>query len=231
VRTIKYLGVKPDALQFDPASGRLFVVNGGATGDVSVIDPASGAILGTIDLGGGKLEEIVFDGQGRGYVADEGKSVVHVIDTRSLARIASWPLAPAVGPTGLAIDRANGRLFAACGNHLLAILDATSGALLGTAPIGEDPDGAVFDPRNGRVFTSNRDGTMSVVGERTPGSYALLQTVATAPGARTIALDERTGRLFLPSSRFGATPAPTTADPEPRAPVVPESFAVVVVAP
>jgi DNA-binding beta-propeller fold protein YncE len=231
VKTIKYLGVKPDALQYDPGSELLFVVNGGSTGDVSVIDPATGSIVDTADLGGGKLEEIAFDGHGRGFVNDEQKSVVHVFDTRTRKRIAEWPLAPAQEPTGLAIDREHHRLFAACGNRLLAILDSDSGKMLGTAQIGADPDGAAFDRRSGRIFTSNHDGTLSVVGEVSPGTYALQQTVQTASGARTIALDDTTGRVFLPSARFGAAPAPTPAAPEPRARLIPESFAIIVVAP
>lgn len=231
IKRVRYLGEKPDALQFDAASGQLFVVNGGATGDVSVIDPATGSVVDTIDIGGGKLEEIAFDGHGRGFVNDEHRSVVHVFDTRTHQRIASWPLAPAEGPTGLAIDREHHRLFAACGNGLLAILDAGTGRLLGTAAIGPDPDGAVFEPKTGRVFTSNRDGTLTVLGEGPPGVFAALQTVKTAPGARTLALDEHSGRLYLPTARFGAAPAPTPATPEPRAPLIPDTFGVVVVEP
>lgn len=231
VRRIKYLGIKPDALEYDPASGLLFVANGGATGDVSVIDPVSGAIVDTLDVGGAKLEEITFDGRGRGYVNDEEKSVVHVFDSRTRKPLADWPLAPAEGPTGLAIDRQHHRLFAACGNGLLAVVDADSGKLLQTVAIGPEPDGAAFDPRTGRVFTSNRDATLTVVAERAPGAFAAVQTVVTASGARTIALDAKTGRLFLPTGRFGPAPAPTAAVPEPRAPLIPESFGVVVVAP
>jgi len=231
VKTIKYLGVKPDALQYDPASELLFVVNGGATGDVTVIDPAAGSIVDSADLGGGKLEEIAFDGHGRGFVNDEQKSVVHVFDTRTRKRIAAWPLAPAEEPTGLAIDREHHRLFAACGNRLLAILDSDSGKMLSTVSIGPDPDGAAFDAASGRIFTSNHDGTLSVVGEASPGNYALQQTVQTAPGARTIALDGKTGRLFLPAGRFASGPAPTTSEPSPRARLIPESFAVIMVAP
>jgi DNA-binding beta-propeller fold protein YncE len=231
IRKIKYLGDKPDALQYDAYSALLYVVNGGATGDISVIDPATGAIVDTIELAGGKLEEIAFDGRGRGFVNDEQKSVIHVFDTKTRKPIADWPLAPADGPTGLAIDRRHHRLFAACGNRLLAILDADTGKLLATVGIGLAPDGAAFDPRTGRVFTSNRDGTMTVIGETAPGTFAALATVDTAPGARTLALDERTGRLFLPSGQFGAPPPPTPAVPEPRAPLVPDSFAVVVVTP
>ncbi len=231
LRKIKIPGEKPDALQYDPDSRLLYVVNGGAPGDISVIDPATGAIVDTVELAGGKLEEIAFDGRGRGFVNDERKSVVHVFDTRTRKRIAAWPLAPAEGPTGLAIDREHHRLFAACGNRLLAILDAGTGTLLGTAAIGPEPDGAAFDAKSGRVFTSNRDGTLSVLGVRSPGRYAALQIVRTAAGARTLALDDRTGRLFLPAGRFGAKPAPTPDAPEPRAPLIPESFAIVVVAP
>jgi DNA-binding beta-propeller fold protein YncE len=231
VKRIKYLGVKPDALQYDPASRLLFVVNGGATGDISVIDPATGAIVDTVELAGGKLEELAFDGRGRGFVNDEEKSVVHVFDTRTRKRLADWPLGPAEGPTGLAIDREHHRLFSACGNRLLAILDADTGKLLDTVAIGPEPDGAAFDPKTGRVFTSNRDGTMTVLGERSPGNYTALQTVKTATGARTLALDERTGRLFLPAGRLGPVPAPTPAVPEPRAPLIPDTFAIIVVAP
>jgi hypothetical protein len=96
IRRIKYLGAKPDALQFDAASGLLFVVNGGATGDVSVVDPATGAIVDDIDLAGGKLEEIALDGHGRGFVNDEQQSVIHVFDTRTRKRLADWLLAPAL---------------------------------------------------------------------------------------------------------------------------------------
>lgn len=231
VKTIKYLGDKPDALQYDPASGLLFVVNGGATGDLSVIDPAHGSLVGTVDLGGGKLEEIAFDGDGRGFVNDEEKSVVHVFDTRTRKSVDTWSLRPAERPTGLAIDREHHRLFAACGNRLLAILDSNTGRVQGTAPIGPDPDGAVFDRKSRRVFTSNRDGTLSVVGERFPGNYELLQTVKTAPGARTIALDDKTGRLFLPTGRSGSAPEAMATASEPRARVIPGYFAIIVVAP
>jgi DNA-binding beta-propeller fold protein YncE len=231
VNVIKYTGVKPDSLRYDPSSGLLFVVNGGATGDLSVIDPATGAIIGTVDLAGGKLEEIAFDGKGRGFVNDEQKNVVHVFDTKALTAVGAWPLAPAEDPTGLAIDGEHHRPFAACGNNLLAIVGTDTGKVVGTAPIGADPDGAAFDQKSGRVFTSNRDGTLTVIGEQSPGHYVVQQTIKTAAGARTIELDEKTGRLFLPAGLFGAAPAPSKAVPEPRAPLIPGSFAIIMVAP
>jgi DNA-binding beta-propeller fold protein YncE len=227
-RTIKYAGVKPDSVQYDAASDRLFVVNGGATGDLTVIDPHTGAIVATVDLSGGKLEQIAFDGSGRGFVNDEEKNVVHVFNTRTLAPVGEWPLSPGEGPTALGIDRIHHRLFSACGNNLLVVVDAQTGRVLDSAPIGADPDGLIFDPESGHIFTSNRDGTLSVLHEKSPGHYAVLQTVKTESGARTIGFDEKTGHIFLPAAKFGAAPAATKEVPEPRPPMVPASFAIVV---
>ena len=231
LKMIRYTGVKPDSIQYDPSSKLLFIVNGGATGDVTVVDPVSGAIVATIDLKGGKLEQIVFDGRGRGYVNDEERNLVHVLDTSALSEVTTWPLAPGEAPTGLAIDREHHRIFAACGNHRLVVIDTDSGRVLSTATIGDDPDGAAFEPTTGRVFTSNRDATLSIVREAAPGQFVLEQTLATASGARTIALDGKSGRLFLPTVEFGRAPAPTKAVPAPRAPMIPATFGIIVVAP
>jgi DNA-binding beta-propeller fold protein YncE len=227
-RTIKYAGVKPDSLQYDAASDKLFVVNGGATGDLTVIDPHTGAIVATVDLAGGKLEQIAFDGSGRGFVNDEEKNAVHVFNTRTLAVIGEWPLSPGEGPTALGIDRIHHRLFSACGNNLMVVVDVDSGRVLDSSPIGADPDGLIFDSASGNIFTSNRDSTLSVLHEKSPGHYAVVQTVKTESGARTIGFDEKTGHIFLPAAKFGPTPAATKEVPEPRAPMVPASFAIVV---
>jgi DNA-binding beta-propeller fold protein YncE len=227
-RTIKYAGVKPDSLQYDAASDKLFVVNGGATGDLTVIDPHTGAIVATVDLAGGKLEQIAFDGSGRGFVNDEEKNAVHVFNTRTLAVIGEWPLSPGEGPTALGIDRIHHRLFSACGNNLMVVVDVDSGRVLDSSPIGADPDGLIFDSASGNIFTSNRDSTLSVLHEKSPGHYAVVQTVKTESGARTIGFDEKTGHVFLPAAKFGPTPAATKEVPEPRAPMVPTSFAIVV---
>ncbi len=209
---IKYMGVKPDSIGYDPESRHVFVVNGGETGDVSVIDPQSGAIVATVPLMGGKLEELQLDGQGHGFVNDEGRSALHVFDTHKLVAVATWPLAPCTSPTGLALDRERHRLFSACDNNKLVVLDSNSGKISGVATIGKDPDGAVFDPQSHRVLVSNRDGTITVVDAGSGDNYPTLQTVVTEPGARTIALDERNGRVYLPYIKSG-----------------PESFSVLVV--
>ncbi|TLZ35074.1 MAG: YncE family protein [Gammaproteobacteria bacterium] len=225
-KVIRYTGVKPDAIQYDPETRRLFVVNGGATGDVTVIDPVSDVIVDTLDLGGSKLEQIGFDGRGRAFVNDEGQSVVHVFDTHRLKALANWPLAPCEEPTGMAVDRLHHRVFAACGNEKLAVLDADSGRVVATPPIGKEPDGAVFDPKTERIFTSNKEGTLSVLKEVAPDRYEPLQTLTTRPGARTLAMDENTGRIFMPTARSGAAAAGGGS-----APMLPQTFTLLVAGP
>jgi len=222
-QTISYTGVKPDAIQYDADSQRLYVVNGGSTGDVTVIDPATDAIVGTISLGGEKLEQIGFDGRGRAFVNDEGKSVIHVFDTHTRHVLATWTLGGCTEPTGMAVDRVHHRVFAACGNEKLAVLDTDSGRVVATPTIGRDPDGAVFDPKTQRIFTSNKEGTLSVLQEVSPDRYDAVQTLKTQPGARTLALDEESGRIFLPTAQTGAAPAGGGA-----APILPETFVVLV---
>jgi len=225
-KVIRYTGVKPDAIQYDPQTRRLFVVNGGASGDVTVIDPVSDAIVDTLDLGGSKLEQIGFDGRGRAFVNDEGKSVIHVFDTHSLQPVANWSLGGCEEPTGMAVDRRHHRVFAACGNQKLAVLDADSGRVVATPAIGKEPDGAVFDPKTDRIFTSNKEGTLSVLKEVSPDRYETLQTLTTRPGARTLAMDENTGRIFMPTARFGPAAAGGGS-----APILPQTFTLLVAGP
>jgi len=225
-KVIRYTGVKPDAIQYDPETRRLFVVNGGATGDVTVIDPVSDAIVDTLDLGGSKLEQIGFDGRGRAFVNDEGKSVIHVFDTHTLQAVANWSLGGCEEPTGMAVDRRHHRVFAACGNEKLAVLDADSGRVVATPAIGKEPDGAVFDPKTDRIFTSNKEGTLSVLKEVSPDRYETLQTLTTRPGARTLAMDENTGRIFMPTARFGPAAAGGGS-----APILPQTFTLLVAGP
>lgn len=229
IKVIKYTGVKPDALQFDAYSGQLFVVNGSTTGDVTVIDPTAGTITATVDLGGKKLEQIGFDGHGRAFVNDEDSSVAHVFDTKSHKVLGKWSLAPCEGPTGMAVDTDHHRLFAACGNNVLAVVDSDSGKVVATPKIGTDPDGAAFDPQTQRIFVSNRDGTLTIVHEDSPDKYSVVQNVTTEYGARTIAYDPKTDRVFVPTAKFGPAPAPTKDVPEPRPPMLANSFAILVV--
>jgi DNA-binding beta-propeller fold protein YncE len=226
-KVIQGLGVKPDAIEYDPDTRMIFVANG-ASGGVTVIDPAKGEIAVTIPIEG-KLEGLAFDGKGRLFVNTEDKSMIQVIDTHAMKPIASWPIAPVEGGTGLAIDAAHHRLFSAGGNNMLAVVNSDTGAVVATPAIGDDPDGDAFDAASGTIYTSNMVGTVTAIHEDSADAYNVAQTVPTSFGARTISLDAKTGRIFLSTGKFGEAPAPTADKPHPRRPGVPGSFEVLVV--
>ncbi|HSY53057.1 MAG TPA: YncE family protein [Opitutaceae bacterium] len=222
LKVIPLNGKKPDAIVYDADTKQVFVCNGGI---LAVIDAATGELKTDVKVGG-SLEELVFDGSGRLFVNAEDQSVIHVVDTHALKLIATWPIAPGEGPTGLAIDRAHHRLFSACGNGKFVVLDSDTGAIVTTLPISEDPDGATFEPATGRAFASTKGGTLTVVQEESPDKFSVLQNVTTLPGARTLSLDEKTGEIFLPTAKFG--PVPTDGSSR-RAPILPGTFMVLVV--
>jgi DNA-binding beta-propeller fold protein YncE len=226
--TVKLPARNPDAIAYDSASQRVFTFNGGSA-NATVIDAHSNVVIGSVALGG-TPEFAVTDGAGTLWVNNEDSSVVTRVDTKTLAVTARWPLGEGKGPSGLAIDRAHHRLFAVCGNQKLVVLDSRDGHLVATLPIGSGVDAVAFDPSRGLVFTSNGEGTMTVVRVNGADAYQVIATVPTERSARTLALDETTGRLYLPSADFGAAPAPTPERPRPRAPMIPGSFRLLVVA-
>jgi DNA-binding beta-propeller fold protein YncE len=215
-----------DAVLYDPVSKRVLTFNGDA-GSSTVIDPASGKVIGSIALGG-KPEFGVSAGDGKVYVNLEDKARVAEIDPVGLRVTRSWSIAPCAEPTGLAIDRAHHRLFSACHNRLMAISDATAGSTIATVPIGEGVDGAAFDPATRLAFASNGDGSMTVVHEDGPATFRVVATVPTRRGARTLALEERSHRIFTVTADFGPTPAATAEQPHPRPSLVPGSFRLLV---
>jgi YVTN family beta-propeller protein len=227
LKVIPGLGMKPDAIEYDPQTGMVYVANG-ASGGITVIDPATGEIAANVPITG-KLEGLAFDGRGRLFVNTEDKSMIQVIDTHTLKPVASWPIAPVEGGTGLSIDAAHHRLFSSGGNGMLAVVDSDTGAVVATPGIGEDPDGDVFDSANGLIFTSNMVGTLTVLHEDSPDSYSVAQTVPTAFGARTISLDAKTGRVFLSTGKFQPAPTPTADNPRGRRQGEFGSFEVLVV--
>lgn len=229
LRVIKYTGIKPDSITYDPQTKQVFVCNGGPTGDLTVIDPATGAIVGTVELGASKLEQIALDGRGHGFVNDEVKNAVQVFDTRTLKKVAMWPLASGEEPTGMAIDAAHHRLFAACSNNKMVVLNSDTGAVVATLPIGARPDGAAFDPATQCAFSANGDGTLTVIHEDSPDKFTVVQNLPTEPNCRTIGIDPKTSRVFLPTAKLGPPPPPSP-EPIPR-PIQPETFAIVVVGP
>lgn len=191
--------VQPDAdgMVYDPQSRRLLVITGDS-GKVSVMDPQSDKVIATID-GGGPLEFGVLDGNGKFYVDGEDRNEIVRMDLASNTADAHWPLSGCKTPHGLAIDRATMVLFASCGNKVMDVVNARDGAVLATLPIGEGTDFAAFDARRGLAFSSNRDGTLSIIA-RQNGNYVALPPVTTERGARTMSLDPKTGRLYLVAS-------------------------------
>ena len=215
------VGEDPDAIVYDPPSGRVFAFNGDIS-QASVINPKSSKVEKIIALGG-KPEFSVSDGKGNVYVNLEDKSEIAQIDTASLTVKAHWPLAPCEEPAGLAMDRENRRLFSTCGNKTMVVVDADSGKVVANLPIGEHPDGAMYDPGTKQAFSSNMDGTLTVVVQEGKDKYSVLETVQTEPGARTMAMDLKTHTIYLSSAKFGPKPEGS------RFPsVVPDTFKVLI---
>jgi YVTN family beta-propeller protein len=220
-------GKNPDAIIYDPAGKRIFCFNGGSN-DVTAIDAKTGTVAGTLALGG-KPELAVTDEHGKIFVNLEDKSALVEFDARKLALDATWPLAPGEEPTGIALDRKHHRLFVACANKLMAVVNADNGKLVTTFPIGDGPDGAGFDSDKQLAFSPNgADGTLTVAHEDAPDKVSVLETIATQKGARTMELDEHGHRAFLVTAEFGPTPAPTADRPRPRPPMIPGSFTLLV---
>ncbi len=227
ISTVK-AGTGPDGIVYDPFSQRVFAFNGHSK-DMTAIEASSGKLAGTVPLGG-KPEFPATDSQGNMYVNIEDKSEIVRFDPKTLAIKNRWPLAPCESPSGLAIDPKNQRLFPVCDNKMMAVIDAGSGKVITTVPIGEGPDAAGFDPDKKLVFSSNgEDGTLTVVQQETPDRYTVSQTVKTQRGARTMAIDLKTHKIYLSDAEFGATPAATADNPRPRPKLVPDSFRLLVV--
>jgi DNA-binding beta-propeller fold protein YncE len=218
-----------DAVLYDPASKRIFTFNGDA-GTSSVIDPVSGRLVGSMPLGG-KPEFGVTTGQGRLYVNLEDKAEIAEIDPVAMRVLRRWSLAPCEEPTGLAVDREHHLLFSGCHNNLMAISNAVQGKMIAQVPIGSGVDAGAFDPASQLAFASNGDGTLTVIHEDSPTAFHVVTTVTTRPGARTMALDGRTHRIYTVTSAFGPTPAPTPSEPRPRPSLVPGTFSLLVLEP
>ena len=221
------VGDNPDAILYDPATKRVFTFNGRSQ-DSTAIDAATGKVLGTIKLDG-KPEFAASDAKGEIFVNIEDKSELVAIDPAKLEVKAKWPLAPCTEPSGLAIDRKHRRLFVGCDNKMMAVVDADSGKVLATPAIGDGVDATAFDDETGLAFAScGGDGVLTVVKEDSPGKFTA-ENVTTQKGARTLALDSKTHKVFVVSAQFGPRPAPTADNPRPRPPILPDSFVVLVV--
>jgi len=220
-------GTNPDGILYDPFTHRVFAFNG-RSGDATVIDAKGGTAVGTIPIGG-KLEFGVSDGAGRIFVNVEDKSELVALDARAMKVTARWPLAPCEDPSGLAMDVTHRRLFSVCGNKLMMVVDAEKGRVVSSLPIGGNPDAAGFDADRQLAFSSNGEGTLTVIHEVSPDKFEVVQNVDTKRSARTMALDTKTHNVFLVAADFGAAPPATPEQPRPRPAMLPDSFTLLVV--
>ena len=229
VRTIDVGAKDPDAILYDSFSHRVFTFNGDSN-DASVIDANTGKLLGHVALPG-RPEFAVSDGHGHVFDNIESKNELVEIDPATMKVTVTWPLKDCDSPSGLAIDVAHHRLFSVCQNKTMAVTDSTNGKQVASVPIGEGPDAARYDAQRRLVLSSNgHSGTLTVAREVTPDRYEVLANVPTQKSARTMALDEASGRVYLSAAEFGPRPAPTGAAPHPRPAVKPGSFTILVVA-
>ena len=226
LKDIKVTGDNPDAILYDRATHRVFTFNGRGR-NVTAIDAKTDQVVGTVAVDA-KPEFAATDAKGRVYVNLEDKNSLAVIDPQKVAVVSTWPLAGCEEPSGLALDAAHGRLMPVCGNKVMAVVDATSGKMLGTAPIGAGVDAAAFDPGTGLAFASCGEGVLTVVRIDSSGRPEVVQSATTQRGARTMALDLEKHRVFLVTADFSPPPAATAEQPHPRPSIVPGSVRLLV---
>jgi len=220
ITKVKVTGRNPDAILYDPFSKKVFTFNGGSSNS-TVIDAKENKVVATIPLEG-KPEFSVTDGKGKIYVNIEDKSLVDQINVTTLKVEHSWSIAPGEEPSGLALDNQNHRLFSVCGNKLMVVTDAETGKIVTTLPIGDRCDGVTFDPDKKRAYSSNGEGTITVVQEENSNSFKVLETITTQLGARTITIDKTTHHLYLPTAEYESAPSGTNRRP----PLKPNSFVI-----
>ena len=225
---LKTTGENPDFIAYDAASHRVFTFNGRSS-NATIIDAVADRVVGTIPLAG-KPEAAAVDGHGRLYVNIEDKSELSAIDTASGKVLATWPLAGCDEPSALAIDAAAHRLYAGCHNRVMAVVNADTGAVVTTLPIGQGVDAAAFDPATQRLYSSQGDGTLTIAQAEGPDRYRVLQHATTARGARTMALNPANHEVYLVTADVEETPASGAAAHGRRA-ILPGTFRLLVMAP
>lgn len=220
------VGERPDAILYDPSAKRVYTFNA-KTQDATVFDAKTGKVIGSVPLGG-KPEAGVADGKGNVYVNIEDKSEIVRIDTAKLTVAEHYPMAGCDDPSALAFDAAHRRLFAGCASKIVAVVDPDSGKLVTTVDIGDGVDAGVFNPKTQQLFmSSGADGVVTLIHEDSPDKYSLVQSVPTAKGARTMALDDATNTVYTVTAQFDPTPPPAGQ----RRKILPDTFELLVVKP
>ncbi len=223
---IKVTGANPDAIVYDKASHRIFTFNGRSS-NATVVDATTDKVIGTIALEG-KPEFAVVDNEGKLFVNIEDKSEISVLNTATMKVENTYSIAPGDEPSGLAIDTKTHRLFSVCENKMMVISDYNTGKIVATSPIGNHPDGVVFDKTLRRIYSSNGEGTITVVQAGDKDKYKDLGTIETQNGARTICVYLKNHHLYLPTAEMNpqTEPAPGKPAPPPRPSVKPSTFVI-----
>lgn len=220
-------GTNPDSICYEPKTKRVFTFNGNSN-DSTAIDAKTNEVVATFPVGP-KPEFCVADGTGKLYVNIETSSEIVEIDAAKPGAIRRAPLAPCEEPSGLAMDTKNKKLFSVCGNKMMAVTDMATLKVIATPAIGQGPDAAGYDPALGLAFSSNGEGTLTIV-KLVNGKYEAVDTVTTEPRARTMALDEKTHRVYLLAAEYPPPQAPKEGEKKGRGlPALPDSFHVLVV--
>lgn len=222
---IKIDGENPDAILYDPASKRVLTFNGRSK-NATVIDATNDKVVATIPLDG-KPEFAAADGKGSVFVNIEDKSELTKIDPVKGTVVQTWPLAPCEEPSGLAMDQKHRRLFSGCGNKMMAVTNADTGKVVTTVPIGQGVDANGFDPGTDLAFSSNGDGTLTVVHEDSPDKFTVAQNAETQRGARTMALNPGNHQVYLVTAEFDEIP-PAEGQTRPRRSMKPGTFTLLV---
>ena len=223
-------GESPDAIVYESKKSEVYVFNHSGK-SVTVIDAASAKVVSTIQLGGNPEFGVADTKASRIYCNLEDKNEVVAIDTAKHEVVARWPLAPGQEPTGIALDSVRHRLFAACNNKMMVMLNTENGTVVATVPIGSGTDGCAFDEVTRLAFASCGEGITTIAKEETPDKLTVVQSLRTEPRARTMELDPRTHRIYLPSAQFQPAPSPSPGASPGRPTIVPNSFKLLVYAP
>lgn len=227
------VGDDPNGIIYDPKTKRVFSADRGSK-RLTAIDAKTGKIAAAANNLGGRTEHLAADEDGHVFLNLQDRNTLLKIDAQTLKVLETWPTTPCEQPSSMDMDRKHARIFIGCrGAGMMTVVDAKTGRIITTQPIGTGVDAAEFDPQSGLVYfsTGNGDGGLSIFHEDTPDKYTLVQNVKTLPGARTMALDRKTGKVYLSVADLGPAPPPTPDNPRPRPARVPGTFSVLVVGP
>ncbi|HEV7968045.1 MAG TPA: YncE family protein [Candidatus Acidoferrales bacterium] len=224
------VGDDPNGILYDHETKRIFTADRGSK-RITAIDASTGKIAGTIENLGGRTEHLASDEAGHVFLNMQDRNTLLKLDARDFKVLETWSTAPCQAPSSMDIDRVHARIFIGCrGAGMMAVVDATSGRIVATNPIGGGVDAAEFDPKTGLVyFSTGADGALWIFREKSPDEYELVQNVQTQIGARTMAVDRKTGKVYVAAAGLGPRPAPTPENPRARPPVIPGTFSVLVI--